>query len=218
MQPPAHTDDRFYTPRAQAPLSNRSQTHHSITPRSSRGEVHSTRSFSSSEFHAGRSIHSARVERGGATYVAGRRDRHHQQQQQSYADIDLEPGFALEHQIVGDLFSLARHGKADEVNKILRMGVPVDTRDSNGNTILSIGCQNNSKRIVKLALRYGADMNAINLRGNTALHFCYKYGFGETLGKYMISKGANQNIRNDEGLLPREEGRAIVTSYLPRRR
>lgn len=69
-------------------------------------------------------------------------------------EIDLEPGVALNNQIVGDLFSLARHGKADEVNNTLLKGVPVDTRDNNGNTILSIGCQNNSKRIVKLALRY----------------------------------------------------------------
>lgn len=56
-------------------------------------------------------------------------------------------------------------------------------------------------------------MNATNLKGNTALHFCYKYGFGETLGAYLVSKGTDQNVRNAEGLLPREEGSAFVTSY-----
>lgn len=203
MLPPANTDERFYTPRAQAPLSNRSHTSTFVTPRSYRGELHSARSLSSNEFDTSRSIHSARV---GAGATFSRADQRYQH------DIDLEPGVALNTQIVGDLFSLARHGKADEVNKILQMGVPVDTRDSNGNTILCIGCQNNCKRIVKLALRYGADMNAMNLNGNTALHFCYRYGFRETLGAYLISKGANQNIRNAEGLLPRQEGRVLVTS------
>jgi len=100
------------------------------------------------------------------------------------------------------------------VNTILLKGVPVDSRDGNGNTILSVGCQNNSKRIVKLALRYGADMNAVNARGNTALHFCYKYGFGETLGAYLISKGADQTIRNFDGRLPQEEGQPFSTSYM----
>ena len=37
-------------------------------------------------------------------------------------------------------------------------------------------------------------------RGNTPLHFCYSYGYGETLGKYLITKGADTSIRNREGL------------------
>lgn len=196
-------DERFYTPRAQAPLSSRSTASASvyITPRSPRGEIHSARSFSSSEFVTPRSINSARI---GESSI-DEQERDHQRQQQRYAgDFDLEPGVADNSQLIGDLFSLARHGKADDVNRILLKGVPVDSRDGNGNTILSVGCQNKSKRIVKLALRYGADMNATNSRGNTALHFCYKYG-NETLAEYLISKGADQSIRNADGRLPREE-------------
>lgn len=206
-------DERFYTPRAQAPLSSRSATSASvyITPRSSRGEVHSARSFSSTEFITPRSINSARI---GESSIDEQERDYHRQQQQYAGDFDLEPGVADNDKIIGDLFSLARHGKSEDVNKILLKGVPVDSRDSNGNTILSVGCQNNSKRIVKLALRYGADMNATNARGNTALHFCYKYGFGETLGAYLISKGADQTIRNFDGRLPQEEGQSFSTSYM----
>ena len=197
-------DERFYTPRAQAPLSSRSTASASvyITPRSSRGEIHSARSFSSSEFVTPRSINSARI---GESSI-DEQERDHQRQQQRYAgDFELESGVAGNNQLIGDLFSLARHGKADDVNRILLKGVPVDSRDGNGNTILSVGCQNKSKRIVKLALRYGANMNATNSRGNTALHFCYKYG-NVALAEYLISKGANQSIRNADGRLPREEG------------
>ena len=54
----------------------------------------------------------------------------------------------------------------------------------NGNRILQIGAQNGLKKIVKLALIYGADIDKVNSSGNSALHFCWKYGFGETLGRY----------------------------------
>ena len=81
-----------------------------------------------------------------------------------------------------------------------RPGVPIDLRDENGNQILTIGCQNNKKKIVKLALRYGADINSVNNSGNTALHFCAKYGL-TSLSRYLISKGADPTIRNNEGRL-----------------
>ena len=64
---------------------------------------------------------------------------------------------------VRDVFSLARHGKADEVKAMFERGVPVNIRDSFGNTVLLIGCQNGLKRIAKLALRKGADINAANV-------------------------------------------------------
>eukprot|EP00970_Alexandrium_tamarense_P014087 scaffold3855_cov199-Alexandrium_tamarense.AAC.41 len=73
-----------------------------------------------------------------------------------------------------EIFSLARHGRAGEVEELLRRGVPVDITDEYGNSILAIGCQNGSKKIVKLALRYGADINAVNSTANTALNFCFK--------------------------------------------
>eukprot|EP00957_Ditylum_brightwellii_P173796 13231082-Ditylum_brightwellii.AAC.1 len=73
-----------------------------------------------------------------------------------------------------DIFSFARHNKVKEVEDLLIRGVPVNATDENGNTILLTGCQNGSKRIAKLALRCGANINACNNRGNTALHFSFK--------------------------------------------
>jgi hypothetical protein len=126
---------------------------------------------------------------------------------------------------VPDIFSLSRHGKVEEVKALLERGVPVNLRDPYGNTILAIACQNGRKRIAKLALRKGADINARNVsvcrnkwcpprvavhffrlvcsqhRGNTPLHFCYQYGYGESLGEYLLEKGADDSIRNEDGLL-----------------
>lgn len=55
-------------------------------------------------------------------------------------------------------------------------GIPADVRDAHGNTILLVACQNGLKRVLKTALRRGADVNATNARGNTALHYCFAFG------------------------------------------
>ena len=85
-----------------------------------------------------------------------------------------------------------------DVERLLLRGVPADVRDSYGNTICIVGAQNGHKRICKAALRASADVNAVNHRGNTVLHFCFAYGFRD-LGDYLISKGADAAILNRAG-------------------
>ncbi len=105
----------------------------------------------------------------------------------------------LTEQDVEDIFSCARHGRVEEVEKILEKGMPVDVRDEYGNTLLTIACQNGNKRVAKACLRRAADLNARNYKGNTPLHYCYQYGYGDSLGQYLISKGANEYARNKAG-------------------
>jgi ankyrin repeat protein len=50
-----------------------------------------------------------------------------------------------------------------------------------------------------VALRKGADINVKNLKGNTPLHFCFQFGYGDSLGEYLISKGADATARNRAG-------------------
>lgn len=100
---------------------------------------------------------------------------------------------------VEDIFSYARHGRVESVERLLDRGIPMNVRDEYGNTILVIACQNGNKRIAKAVLRRGADINARNYKGNTPLHYCYTYGYGNTLGQYLIQKGADHTIRNNAG-------------------
>ena len=44
---------------------------------------------------------------------------------------------------------------------------------------------------------------ALQSTGDTALHECYSRGFKD-LAKYLVSKGANREIRNNKGQTPRE--------------
>lgn len=76
----------------------------------------------------------------------------------------------------------------------------IDYQDSSSkNTCLHVACQNGNKLMVKNLLRNGANMNVVNARGNTALHFAYAYGY-RGLGDYIISKGADDSIKNVDGL------------------
>eukprot|EP00984_Skeletonema_dohrnii_P001310 scaffold401_cov144-Skeletonema_dohrnii-CCMP3373.AAC.21 len=105
-----------------------------------------------------------------------------------------------------DIFSLARHARVSDVEELLIRGIPITSRDDNGNGILSIGCQQGSKRIAKLALRFGADINEQNDSGNTPLHYCSMYQ-KTSLAQYLIKKGADTGRRNNEGKLYSEVGR-----------
>ena len=105
-------------------------------------------------------------------------------------------------QLTKDAFSLARHNRYSALKHIFSSEsepFDPDTIDPKGNTILLVGCQNGLRRIVRLALKYGADINFANHAGNTALHFCYMYGFADTIGTYLREKGADPELRNLRG-------------------
>jgi hypothetical protein len=150
------------------------------------------------------------------TYVAqsenysGAKVQYGNQGQEQYADQQDQPPSHISEQDVEDIFSYTRHGRVEEIEKLLNKGIPIDIRDPFGNTLLIIACQNGNKRVAKAILRRGANINARNLKGNTPLHYCYHCkwrlcsdllcecfnlvlcahvdGYGDTLGQYIISK------------------------------
>ena len=77
---------------------------------------------------------------------------------------------------------------------------PDTTTDEQGNTLLILAAQQGSKRMCKLLLRRGANINRQNMiTGNTVLHFCCVFSHDD-LAKYLISKGADDTILNANGL------------------
>ena len=98
-----------------------------------------------------------------------------------------------------DIFSFARHGHYKELEKLFLEGINPDSKDKYGNTLLIISAQNNNKRILKICLRYGAQINMQNIMGNTALHFAKEYGYDDIF-EYLIKKGANPEIKNLRGV------------------
>ena len=98
------------------------------------------------------------------------------------------------------LCSLARDSKVSEVEQLMNQPdwhVSVDYQDEHGNALIQLCSQNGNKRLIKLCLRRGANLNIQNSNGNTALHFLFGY---KEVGKYTIEKGSDNSIRNDSGL------------------
>ncbi|KAE8899765.1 hypothetical protein PF005_g21875 [Phytophthora fragariae] len=226
MEAKAGTDERFYTPRSSArrgysSASASSEDERFVSPRESARSVSSDdneyvtpRETAPIVAHAPRS---ASISAAALSSTAVYKDaafrassKHIPVVEPTYDAIDYKQhrsGSVSELRSAAppaddyDLFSAARHNRYDSVVYMLDQGVPVNSRDSFGNTLLSIACQNGLKRIAKLALRRGANINSQNNRGNTALHFCFAYGYGDSLGAYLISKGADTTIENDDGIV-----------------
>jgi hypothetical protein len=100
------------------------------------------------------------------------------------------------------LCSLCRHSKFSEAEQLINQpdwAVPIDYQDDQGNALIHVAAQNGSKRLVKLCLRRGANLNVQNLNGQTALHFAYGYGYSD-VGDYLVGKGADDSIRNKDSL------------------
>lgn len=191
-------DDRFFTPRASF---SRSSSEEWVTPRGALVE----RKGSDPEFLTPR----GNFDTTDRSYKTGYTDPQSRESSSSYADNEenddtvaaaIMKGTTSEADIE-DIFSYTRHGRGNDVERLLDKGIPINIRDTNGNTILIIACQNGNKRLAKIALRRGGNINVQNYKGNTPLHYCYHYGYGDLLGQYLISKGADPYLRNKAGHL-----------------
>ena len=59
---------------------------------------------------------------------------------------------------------------------LLKAGANPDSRESKGKTSLLIAAQTGAKRSIKVLLDYGADINAINNFGSSAIHTSFYFG------------------------------------------
>ena len=104
-----------------------------------------------------------------------------------------------------NLHSLARHGRHAQIKSMLdAAGRPahcvVDARDSRQNTPLIVAGQNNQVGVARVLLHRGADINAANAMGNTALHYAAAFGYywpQGSIGQYLMGKG-ERNRRTGE--------------------
>eukprot|EP01083_Nonionella_stella_P119716 358089_1 len=99
---------------------------------------------------------------------------------------------------VKDLFTKAINNRHSAVEELFAANMNPNTKDEHGNTILHVASQNGNKRLIKVALRWGANINEQNKQGQTALHYLFAYKY-ENLAAYLISKGADDTIQNEFG-------------------
>ncbi|KAL4442267.1 hypothetical protein ABPG74_005608 [Tetrahymena malaccensis] len=101
------------------------------------------------------------------------------------------------------VFEAIKENNIHEIEDLLNQyhTLSLESKDEEGNTFIIIAAQVGSKEIVEYLFQKGADINASNNEGDTALHKAnfYKY---HNVADFLIQKGASQNKANNQGLNP----------------
>jgi hypothetical protein len=97
------------------------------------------------------------------------------------------------------LAQCAADGRVQEISLFLAAGFCPDTRDKAGVPLLNIAARNGKREVLKLLIKYGAEVNlTADDRGSSAL-------IDSTIGKYfnlvtdLIESGANVDIQSKDG-------------------
>jgi len=100
------------------------------------------------------------------------------------------------------LFMAATRGNAAEVKNVLAHGVPVDVRDSWGKSTAVILASStggpNAVEIIRTLLDNGADVNAKNTFGNTALMLAAEKKRTDVV-RLLLRRGADVHTTNKRG-------------------
>mmetsp|Transcript_33620 Transcript_33620/g.78573 ORF Transcript_33620/g.78573 Transcript_33620/m.78573 type:complete len:327 (-) Transcript_33620:101-1081(-) len=106
---------------------------------------------------------------------------------------------------IRDLHFLVRWGKpCEELQKAVAdrgstMGAFVEAVDAKtGNLALHIAAQNGHRLLVAFLLKHGAKVDAMNFKGNTALHMSVEYDL-YFVSKCLMEFSANPTLKNTDG-------------------
>jgi ankyrin repeat protein len=98
-----------------------------------------------------------------------------------------------------DLLLAIRDGDHARVQKLLRAGADVNTRDFDGTTALMHSVIESDVTMMKLLLDSGAEVNAKNTLGSTALMYA---AVNLEKARLLLDRGADLNVRGKSGATP----------------
>ena len=96
------------------------------------------------------------------------------------------------------LFQAVIFGNRAELRRIIKNGIEVNAKDSDGWTPLMIATDRGDIETVKLLIELGADVNLLNSDGESALMLS-AYCDNEKIGRFLIEKGASVTIKDKIG-------------------
>ena len=91
----------------------------------------------------------------------------------------------------------AWYGNLDRVKELLNKSADVRVKNLNGKTPLHYAVQQGHLEIVQLLVFQGADVNAKDNFGDTPLHMAAYYNMTDEIARFLVSKSANVNVKND---------------------
>ena len=80
----------------------------------------------------------------------------------------------------------------------------MDCKDENGDTLLILAIRYSRRKAIKILLDNGADINATNQKGETALHRALIFFSKLEIVKILVERGANINVTDNSGKTPFE--------------
>ena len=99
---------------------------------------------------------------------------------------------------VEEFYSLIRHGRTSKVRQLLPQ-FDLRTADRHGNSPLHIAAQNGKRKISRILISHGFNVNAQNCKGQTPLHYAITYNYTAVVD-LLIAMGAKRGILNAFGL------------------
>lgn len=96
---------------------------------------------------------------------------------------------------------MARCGDTAELEKMILSGLPINLRDSKGNSLLMLAAYNSHAETTSMLLKHGADVDLRNDHGQTPLGGVAFKG-NSTLVSLLLEAGADINADNGGGKTP----------------
>lgn len=98
----------------------------------------------------------------------------------------------LSLEVIEGTFDLARQGRTGPLGEMIDAGVPVDARNPRQDTLLIVATYAEQAETVAELIARGADLNAVNANGQTAVS-CAVFRRNESLLRMLLDAGADQD-------------------------
>ncbi len=95
-----------------------------------------------------------------------------------------------EIEFLNSIFDMARENKIQAIASLLDQGIPVDLTDAKGDTLLILAAYHEHQELVQLLVSRGANLNALNDRGQTPLS-CSVFRNNLPITKVLLDAGAD---------------------------
>jgi len=121
--------------------------------------------------------------------------------------VDNDGRTALMHAILDSDYSLGM------IEALIASGVNINIKDKEQSwTALAFAARDCTQDVCKVLLDAGADIDAVDVFGNTPLFRAVMAGREDNIG-LLVSYGANPNIENNSGVSPRQLSETLGKNY-----